>query len=155
MKRQSLLLFLLPLLFLIFSSSPVSGSHGMITVQSSHSVTVTAERLEPVLKKKGMTIFARIDHAAGAARVGKTLSPTILFIFGNPNAGTALMKCGQTSGIDLPLKILIWEDDSGLVKLSYNDPTYIADRHGISDCGQVVEKMTGVLKGFVDKVTGK
>ena len=61
------------------------------------------------------------------------------------------MKCSQTSGIDLPLKILIWEDGSGLVKLSYNDPAYIADRHGINDCGQVVEKMTGALKGFVEK----
>jgi uncharacterized protein (DUF302 family) len=127
------------------------GSHGIVTIQSNHSVSTTADRLEPLLKEKGMTVFSRIDHAAGAAGIGETLRPTILFIFGNPMAGTALMKCGQTAGIDLPLKILIWEDDSGLVKLSYNDPRYIADRHGISDCGQILEKMAGALKGFAEK----
>ena len=131
------------------------GYHGIVTVQSNHSVSITADRLEPLLKEKGMTIFSRIDHAAGAAGIGETLRPTILFIFGNPTAGTALMKCGQTAGIDLPLKILIWEDDSGLVKLSYNDPRYIADRHGISDCGQVLEKMAGALKVFAEKAAGE
>ena len=131
------------------------GSHGIVTVQSNHSVSITADRLEPLLKEKGMTIFSRIDHAAGAAGIGETLRPTILFIFGNPTAGTALMKCGQTAGIDLPLKILIWEDDSGLVKLSYNDPRYIADRHGISDCGQILEKMAGALKGFAEEAAGE
>ncbi len=131
------------------------GSHGIVTVQSNHSVSITADRLEPLLKEKGMTIFSRIDHAAGAAGIGETLRPTILFIFGNPTAGTALMKCGQTAGIDLPLKILIWEDDSGLVKLSYNDPRYIADRHGISDCGQILGKMAGALKGFAEEAAGE
>ncbi len=131
------------------------GSHGIVTVQSNHSVSITADRLEPLLKEKGMTVFSRIDHAAGAAGIGETLRPTILFIFGNPAAGTALMKCGQTAGIDLPLKILIWEDDSGLVKLSYNDPRYIADRHGISDCGQILEKMAGALKVFAEKAAGE
>jgi uncharacterized protein (DUF302 family) len=127
----------------------------MITVQSSYSAQVTADHLETILKEKGMTVFNRIDHAFGAAGIGETLRPTILVIFGNPKAGTALMKCGQTAGIDLPLKILIWEDVSGLVKLSYNDPRYIGDRHGISHCGQVLEKMTGALKGIADKATGK
>ncbi len=131
------------------------GSHGIVTVQSNHSVSITTDRLEPLLKEKGMTVFSRIDHAAGAAGIGETLRPTILFIFGNPTAGTALMKCGQTAGIDLPLKILIWEDDSGLVKLSYNDPRYIADRHGISDCGQILEKMAGALKGLAEKAAGE
>jgi hypothetical protein len=111
------------------------GSHGIVTVQSNHSVSITADRLEPLLKEKGMTIFSRIDHAAGAAGIGETLRPTILFIFGNPTAGTALMKCGQTAG--------------------YNDPRYIADRHGISDCGQILEKMAGALKVFAEKAAGE
>ena len=152
MRHQLLVLFPLLLLFLV--PAQAFGSHGMITVESSHSIKTTADRLESILEEKGMTVFSRIDHAAGAAGIGETLRPTILFIFGNPKVGTALMKCGQTAGIDLPLKILIWEDDSGLVKLSYNDPRYIADRHGISDCGQVLEKMTGALKNFADKATG-
>jgi uncharacterized protein (DUF302 family) len=143
------------LLLLLFVPTYAFGSHGMITVESSHSTQVTADRLEPILKEKGMTVFSRIDHAAGALGIGETLRPTILFIFGNPRAGTALMKCNQTAGIDLPLKILIWEDDMGLVKLTYNDPRYIADRHGISDCGQILEKMTGALKGFAEKATMK
>ena len=145
---------LLPLLLLFIVPAPAFGSHGIITIESNYSVRITAERLEPILIEKGMTVFSRIDHAAGAAGIGETLRPTILFIFGNPKAGTALMKCGQTVGIDLPLKILIWEDDSGLVKLSYNDPGYIADRHGISDCGPVLGKMSGALNGFAAKAAG-
>lgn len=143
------------LLIIMLIPALALGSHGIVTVQSNHSVSITADRLEPLLKEKGMTVFSRIDHAAGAAGIGETLRPTILFIFGNPTAGTALMKCGQTAGIDLPLKILIWEDDSGLVKLSYNDPRYIADRHGISDCGQILEKMAGALKVFAEKAAGE
>ena len=147
----------LPFLILMILLVPAlsSGSHGMITIQSRHSVPVTADRLETLLKEKDMSVFSRIDHAAGAAGIGETLRPTILFIFGNPIVGTALMKCGQTAGIDLPLKILIWEDDSGLVKLSYNDPRYIADRHGISDCGQILGKMAGALKGFAEEAAGE
>jgi uncharacterized protein (DUF302 family) len=151
MQRPLLLLLLL----LFICPTLVFGSHGMITIQSSHSASITADRLEPILKEKGMTVFSRIDHAAGAAGIGETLRPAILFIFGNPKVGTALMKCSQTAGIDLPLKILIWEDESGLVKLSYNDPQYIADRHGISSCGLFLKKMTGALMGFQKKATGK
>lgn len=145
----------LPFLILLVLLVPslVSGSHGMITLQSRHNVPVTADRLETVLKEKGMSVFSRIDHAAGAAGIGETLRPMILLIFGNPKVGTALMKCSRTAGIDMPLKALIWEDEQGTVKLTYNDPRYIAERHGISDCGQVLEDMTGALKGFAEKAT--
>ena len=148
-------LLLLPLLTLVLAPTLSFGSHGMITIESSHSTPETADRLETVLKEKGMTVFSRIDHAAGAASIGEALRPTVLIIFGNPKVGTALMKCGQTAGIDLPLKVLVWEDENGRVKLTYNDPRFIADRHGISDCGQVLDKMTGALKGFAEKATGK
>jgi uncharacterized protein (DUF302 family) len=100
-----------------------------------------------------MKIFSRIDHAEGAASVGKELRPTILVIFGNPNVGTALMLCGQTAGIDLPLKALVWQDEKGQVKLSYNDPGYLADRHRITNCGDTLIKMSGALKMFADRAT--
>jgi len=147
-------LLILPLLFIILIPAPSLGSHGIITIQSSYSAPVTAEHLESVLKEKGMKIFSRIDHSAGAAEIGQSLRPTILIIFGNPKAGTALMMCGQTVGIDLPQKILIWEDVLGQVKLSYNDPRYIADRHGINHCGPL-DKMSDALKGIAEKATGK
>lgn len=146
---------LITLLILLLTPALSLGSHGMVTVESTHSVETTAERLETILKEKQMKIFARIDHAAGAAGIGETLRPTVLIIFGNPKVGTSLMKCSQTTGIDLPLKALIWEDESGMVKLTYNHPSFIADRHGISDCGPVVEKMTGALKAFAEKATGE
>ncbi len=143
--------FILTLTLLVPLSA--SASHGIITVNSSYSVPETADRLETVLAEKGMTIFSRIDHAEGAVSVGKELRPTILVIFGNPNVGTALMLCGQTAGIDLPLKALVWQDESGQVKLSYNDPGYLADRHGIINCGDTLEKMSGALKMFADRAT--
>ena len=148
-------LFLLPLILLVLVPTLAVGSHGIVTIESRYSVDVTADRLEGVLKEKNMTIFSRIDHAAAAAGIGETLRPTVLIIFGNPKVGTALMKCGQTAGIDLPLKALIWEDEYGSVKLSYNDPGFIADRHGISDCRPVLDKMTGALKSFAEKATMK
>jgi len=153
MRRQ--ILFLPPLLLLFLAPATAFGSHGMVTIESRYSVQVTAQRLDKILEDKEMTVFSRIDHAAAAAGIGEKLRPAILFIFGNPKAGTVLMQCGQTAGIDLPLKILVWEDESGLVKLSYNDPRYIADRHGISDCGEILEKMTAALKGITEKAAGK
>lgn len=91
-------------------------------------------RLEGLLKEKGMTIFARIDHAAGATQVGKALRPTEVLIFGNPQGGTPFMECKQSVGIDLPLKALVWEDAAGQVWLGYNDPVYLAQRHGVPQC---------------------
>ena len=89
------------------------------------------DRLEAAVKAKGLTVFARIDHAAGAAKVGLSLRPTELLIFGNAKGGTPLMQSNQTVGIDLPLKALVWQDASGDTWLSYNDPSWIAKRHGL------------------------
>jgi len=102
-------------------SLPAYAVDGMISIKSSHSVVVTTNRLVKVLKKKGMTVFNRVDHAAAASKVGKTLRPTELAIFGNPKVGTLLMQCGQSMGIDLPLKALIWKDEGNQVWFSYND----------------------------------
>jgi uncharacterized protein (DUF302 family) len=107
------------------------GNNGLISLASKHRVKETIDRLEAALKAKGIGIFARIDHAAGAASVGMPLRPTELLIFGNPKSGTPLMQAEQTIGIDLPLKMLAWEDAAGQVVLSYNDVEWLAHRHGV------------------------
>src|SRR5580704_18845486 len=106
------------------------SDNGLITVPSAHSVKDALDRLEAHVKSKGMIVFARIDHAASAKEVGLALRPTVLLIFGNAKAGTPLMQAHQTIGIDLPLKVLAWEDAAGKVWLSYNDPAWLAARHG-------------------------
>ena len=92
------------------------ATDGLVTLRSAHAFKITLERLLQVLKAKGVTVFAQIDHAAGAAGVGLTLRPTTLVVFGNPAAGTPLMQAAQTAGIDLPLKALVWQDAEGMVK---------------------------------------
>ena len=118
---------------------------GLISKKSPHSVTVTLDRLEQALKDKGVTIVTRWSHAAGAAKVGIPLRPTELLLFGNPKLGSHFFTSQQTAGIDLPMKALAWEDESGQVWLSYNDPAYIAGRHAVKDRDEIVQKMTGAL----------
>lgn len=105
---------------------------GLITLPSAAKPQETMNRLEAGIKAKGMSIFARIDHAAGAAEAGLQLAPTELLIFGSAKAGTGLMQAVQTIGIDLPLKALVWEDGAGQTWLSYNDPAWLARRHGLA-----------------------
>ena len=120
----------------------------MVNVKSSHDVEATADRLESILNQKGMTVFIRINHAAGAANVGQKLRPTELIIFGNPKVGAPLMQCSQSVGVDLPQKALIWEDDNGRVWISYNDPRYLEKRHNISGCEEVIAKIEKALAGI-------
>lgn len=110
------------------------GADGLVTLESAHAPKETLERLERLVKEKGMNVFVRVDHAAGAAKIGRTLRPTELLIFGNPQGGTPLMECAQSAGIDLPMKALAWTDDKGRSWLAYNDPAWIARRHGAPDC---------------------
>src|SRR5258706_2560339 len=98
------------------------AADGLVAVQSAHPPKETIDRFEKLAKEKGMTIFARIDHAAGAAKVGKSLRPTELLIFGNPQGGTPLMECAQTAGIDLPMKVMAWHDAPGQASVRYNHP---------------------------------
>lgn len=125
-----------------------SGVHGLVVVKSNHSVKDTTDKLEAVLKSKGMTVFTRIDHAAGAKKVGKELRPTELVIFGNPKIGTPLMQCAQSVAIDLPQKMLIWQDDKGSTWLGYNDPAHLKKRHNIEGCDPILKKVTGALGKF-------
>ena len=138
---------------LLVSLPAVASNDGLINTQSAHDVKTTADRLEEILKTKGMTVFTRINHAEGAQKTGQTLRPTELVIFGNPKVGTPLMKCSQTMAIDLPQKALIWEDESGTVWLSYNDPTSLAIRHNIKGCDKVIMKIENALINFSKAAT--
>jgi uncharacterized protein (DUF302 family) len=145
----------LALALLLVTSSPlVSAADGLIVVKSPYGSRETMDRLEVVLKEKGMTLFARVDHAAGAAKVGKKLRSTEVLIFGNPQGGTPFMECSQTVGIDLPLKMLVWEDESGQVWLGYNDPDYLAKRHGVPECA-VAANLKRALAGFAQTAVAK
>jgi len=108
------------------------AADGLTTLRSSHGPGDTMNRLEAEVKARGMTVFARFDHAAGATDAGLSLRPTEVLIFGNAKGGTPLMQSVQTIGIDLPLKALVWQDTSGATWLSYNDPVWLAQRHGLA-----------------------
>jgi uncharacterized protein (DUF302 family) len=127
-------------------------AEGLITSKSSVGPGDTLERLAAAITEKGMTIFARIDHAVGAAEVGLALAPTVLLIFGNARAGTPLMQKAQTIGIDLPLKALVWQDSSGQTWLSYNDPLWLTQRHGLG-AAPAAEAMAAALKALAAKAT--
>lgn len=137
---------------LVFASLASFAAEGLISIKSAYSAADTATRLENTIKDRGLMLFARINHSAGAAKIGKTLRPTEVFVFGNPQGGTPLMECAQTAGIDLPLKALVWEDASAQVWLSYNDPAYLAKRHDSANC-PVVENLRKALVGIGDAVT--
>jgi len=126
---------------------------GLTTIPSAFAAKETMDRLEAEVTAKGMTVFARIDHAAGAAGVGLPLRPTELLIFGNAKAGTPLMQARQTVGIDPPLKMLVHEDAAGKVWLTYNDPNWLVRRHGLGAAVEpVVEAMAAALHGMATKL---
>ena len=111
------------------------------------------DRLETAVTAKGLTVFARIDHAEGASAVGLSLRPTEVLIFGNAKGGTPLMQAVQTIGIDLPLKALVWQDAAGDTWLSWNDPAWLAARHGVSGAEAVAGKLTAVLEDVAKTAT--
>jgi uncharacterized protein (DUF302 family) len=123
------------------------AADGLITLRSNNDPKTTTDRLESAVKTKGLTVFARIDHAAGANEVGLPLAPTELLIFGNARGGTPLMQAAQTIGIDLPLKALVWQDAAGTTWLSYNDPAWLAQRHGL---GHTVDAAVAALGAVLD-----
>jgi uncharacterized protein (DUF302 family) len=126
---------------------------GLKTIASSFSPKETMERLESEISAKGMKVFARVDHAAGAADAGLFLRPTDLIIFGNARAGTPLLQASQTVGIDLPLKALVWQDEGGKTWLSYYEPNWIIRRHGLAIEAEVIAKMTVALSAVSIKAT--
>lgn len=144
---QRIVLFTLTL-FSLYSANALAAADGLIVIKSAHTASVTLDRLQSALKSKGIRVFARVSHKDNAKGVGMDLRPTELLIFGNPKLGTHFFTSKQAAGIDLPMKMLAWEDKNGQTWLSYNDPGYIASRHGIGNRDEVVGKMRNALKKF-------
>lgn len=142
------------LVLLLAQATAASGADGLVEIKSPFTAKETMDRLEQNAKQRGLTVFARIDHAAGAAKIGKTLRPTEVLIFGNPQGGTPFMECAQSVGVDLPLKALVWEDAQGQVWLGYNDPAFLAQRHGVAQCpvvGGLSNALSGLAKATVTR----
>ena len=142
------------LVALVTVSALAAAADGLVAVKSPHSAKDTMNRLEDIARQRGLTVFALVDHAAGAAKVGKTLRPTEVLIFGNPQGGTPFMECAQSVGIDLPLKALVWEDASAQVWLGYNDPAWLAQRHGAASC-PAVEGLSKALAGLAEAAVAR
>lgn len=140
---------------MLASTGARAASEGVIVVPSANDVQATADKLDKVLRSKGITVFARLDHAAGAKKVGKDLRPTVLLIFGNPKLGTPLMQKDQRFGLDLPMKALIYQGPDGKTYIAYNDPAFLSKRHGVSEPAKVLQKMTGALKNFTAAAAAK
>lgn len=137
---------------LMLASTLAAASDGLIAVKSHHTAKVTMDRLEGIVKERGLNVFIRVDHAAGAAKIGRTLRPTEVLVFGNPQGGTPFMECAQAAGIDLPLKALVWQDAASQVWLGYNDPAWLAKRHGAADCpaaANLSKALEGIAKAAI------
>jgi len=122
---------------------------GLITRKSALSAEETVERLEREVREKGLTVFAKIDHSGGAREAGLSLRFTQLLLFGNPKGGTPLMQSRQTIGIDLPLRMLVWQDERDDVFVSCDDPAWLAARHGVSDRAEVVAALSKALDALI------
>ena len=147
--------FIFSAFLLVIISTYVSATESMISIESHYSVKETANRFEAIAKKKGLTIFTRINHQKNAAGVNLKLRATEVILFGNPKVGTPLMLCAQTAAIDLPQKVLIRADENHKVWLSYNNPQYIKERHNIQNCDKVITKISKVLSVLGHAATNK
>jgi uncharacterized protein (DUF302 family) len=140
---------LIGLAMILSTTATAIAAEGVVAIESRFPVSETIDRLEQLAAEKGLTVFLRVDHAAGAAKIGQSLRPTELLVFGNPKGGTPLMQCSQSAGIDLPLKALAWEDAAGKVWLGYNDPAHLSARHALgADCAAALQAMTTALGGL-------
>jgi uncharacterized protein (DUF302 family) len=135
----------------IVAVNAFAGGNGLISKPSRYSAPETMDRLVAVLQSKGMTVFARIDHADAAKKAGLSMRPSQLLIFGNPKGGTPLMVAAPTVAIDLPLKALAWEDAGGKVWLGYNAPSLLKERHGIEGKDEALKALAGALDAMTDK----
>jgi uncharacterized protein (DUF302 family) len=130
-----------------------AGNEPLVTRPSPRDVPTTVDRLEVAVKSRGATVLAKIDHAAAAQASGLSLRPTVLVLLGNPKLGTPLMQSQQTAGLDLPLRVLVWQDAGGATQVGYAAPAVIATRHGITDREVVVDKMTGAMAAITEEAT--
>ena len=130
-----------------------TANAGLVTLSSAHSASETVERMKALLVKKGIQLFAHIDHASEAKNVGLALRPTQVLIFGNPKAGTPLMQSRQTIGLDLPLRVLVWEDEAGKVWLNYHPPSFLAQLHLVSDREEAVKSLDAGISALARTAT--
>ncbi len=133
---------------------PALAAEGMNVISSSHDVATTMDRLEKIVTGAGFRVIARVNHGKAAQGVGIALRPVELLIFGKPKAGSLLMQSQPSVAMDLPMKFLVWEDASGKVNIGWNDPAWIAARHGIADRDKLVEKMAGALRKLATRGAG-
>jgi len=147
--------YILATLLILSIAIPVKAADGVINVQSALNVKETADRMESILKEKGMTVFNRIKHSEAAGKVGIELRDTELILFGNPKVGSPLMRCRQSVAIDLPQKALIWEDDDAKVWITYNNPRYLEKRHNITGCEGFISKIEKALAGIAKSASTK
>ena len=136
-------------LSLAMLATSAHAGDGIVSHPSTHAVKSSLDKLEAIARDNGMTIFIRIDHAAGAKSVGQTLRPTEVLIFGNPKGGTPLMQCAQGFGVDLPLRVLAWEDQAGKVWLGYRDFATLGHAYTEADCELAVKRISGKLDEMV------
>jgi len=130
-----------------------AASEGMNAYRSDTSFAATMERVEPEVRARGLFVMRVLDHAAGAAQVGRSLNPNSVVLFGNPQIGSQVMQCAPRAGIDLPQKLLLWEAD-GEVFVAYNDPKYLGRRHSIMGCDEVLARVASNLDGLARAVAG-
>ena len=138
------------LLFIFYSVNIAQDANGLIKVESKHSVEETASKMKNLIKEKGLTFFTKINHRKNAETAGLEMKPTVVLIFGNPKLGTPIMKCEKTYAIDLPQKMLIYEDDEGKVWIVYNDQDYLVKRHKLKECKNEIEKVKNALKSLAE-----
>jgi uncharacterized protein (DUF302 family) len=138
---------------LAFTPQAKAETPGWVQARSQHDVATTLQRLQQAVTAADLQVFAHINHSAAAAKAGLQLRPTELLIFGNPKAGTLLMQCSQTTGIDLPLKMLVWQDAQGHTWIGYTDPQAIARRHDADNC-PIVPKMSALMHKLMEQSAG-
>lgn len=135
---------------------PLQGQNPktMIEAVSAYQFSETVTRADSLIRERGLRVLERIDHSANAQDADLRLPPTVLILFGNPRVGTPLMRCGRSVAIDLPQKMLIWEDDGVAVRITVNDPAFIAERHGMGECGGLISRIQETLRALVTEVAG-
>lgn len=136
---------------LLLSLTACTQDSGLVNKKSAHTAKATIDRLQSLLKQKGITVALRWSHSDRAKAAGIELRPTELIIFGNPKLGSHMFTSKQSAGIDLPMKVLAWEDEQGQTWVAYNEPGYLARRHGIKDRAEIINKMSAALQQLTDK----
>lgn len=155
LKEKGLPMFRLVSLVLALFLSALPATAEIVSKTSPYPVAETIDRLKAAVEKAGATVFARVDHAGGAAKIGDDLRPAQMLMFGNPKLGTPAMKAAISAGLDLPLRVLAYQDDNGTTQLIYHAPSSLSADHGVPADAEVIKKMTGALNKLTDAAVAK